>query len=105
MIREAQLIFYEFIKEYQKNNKKQKVVNSDKKEEEIKMTDEEIRKILRPLILCISVDHSKIFTILENYAKLPREMRDFLNDKLKKLMKEIKKDQNLITMIINNQLK
>lgn len=42
--------------------------------------------------MCITINHQKIFVILKNYAKLPQEMIEYLNEKLKKLLAFLRTD-------------
>lgn len=45
-----------------------------------------MRVILSPLMMCITNRSPIIFVLLRNYSKIPAEMVEYLNDKLKKLL-------------------
>lgn len=87
VVKTAESLFYNFLNEYlqQKNDPERK-----------KLTEEQMVQILSPLVMCITINHQKIFTILANYARLPEEMREYLEVKLKKLLIFLKRDRNLI---------
>lgn len=64
-----------------------------------------MKNISSPLIMCIKNNNLKLFNILKNYAKIPEEMIEYLDPKIKILLQFLKKNNNLIQQVIMNQIK
>lgn len=55
-----------------------------------------MKNISSPLIMCVKNNNLKLFNILQSYSKLPEEMIEYLEPKIKILLQFLKKNSNLI---------
>lgn len=57
------------------------------------ISEEEIRKVVSGILMCSLYEHDLIFTIFKYYARLPIEMTNFLESRVKNLSSSILKER------------